>query len=200
MPPAELSRRRMLRIVGTAGAVSAAGVAAATAVATPATAASTSGSATADTVTALPSLGVVGTVADVRPDRLVLRVGRRSMVVVPTADASVYSGRAGSVSGIADMIVGDRVFVQGEDKGRGRVAASSIGSVYDNVVLRIRSVDLARGRVETSRGTLYLTGTLPDVGELEHRLPVGVAVTATTWTDPRDRRTYLLLTELDRIS
>lgn len=198
MSPDVVSRRRVLWIFGAAGA---AGIATAGIAAAPASASSPSASTQMDdTVTAMPTFGIVGTVAKVELDRLVLWVGRRSLVVIPAAGASIYSGRVGKVASSAALIVGDRVFVQGEDKGDGVIAASSVGSVYDNVVLEVESVDVGRQVARTSRGLLHLNGKLPDVDRVQHHLPVGVSIAATTWTDPRDQRTYLLVAQLDQIS
>ncbi len=198
MSPTGVSRRRALQVFGVAGV---AGIASGGVAASAAGASSTSAPAQAgDAVTSLPSFGIVGMITDIHSDRFILRVGVRSLVIVPIAEASIYSGQAGRVTGVAALIVGDRVFVQGEDKGDGTIAASSVGSVYDNVVLKVASVDPAAQLVTTNKGILHLNGKLPDLGRVSHRLPAGVSVTATTWTDPRDKRTYLLLADSDRIS
>jgi hypothetical protein len=197
MSPGQVSRRRALRIFGVAGA---AGVASAVAASPAAADDPLSPSQADDTVTSLPVFGIVGVIADIRADRLVLRVGRRSLVVIPADGSSIYSGHLGKVNSIAALIVGDRVFVQGQDTENGVVVATSVGSVFDNVVLEVESVDAGRRLAKTSRGSLYLDGGLPDVGRVQHQIPLGVSIAATTWTDPRDRRTYLLLTHLDKIS
>ena len=94
MSPGQVSRRRALRILGVAGG---AGIASGVAFSPAAADDPRSPSQAGDTVTSLPVFGIVGVITDIGADRFILRVGRRSLVVIPADRASIYSGRSGKV-------------------------------------------------------------------------------------------------------
>lgn len=152
------------------------------------------------TVTAIPPFATIGTVSSSAGDKLVVQADQGSLTVVPQPNARMYSGAVGDVASMAAFIVGDRVFVAGEVLGDGTISASTVGSVYENLAFQVVFVDPARKMVRTDKGNLRLDGRLPGPRQPSHQLLAGTSATGTTWRDPRNQDSYLLLADSDSLS
>jgi hypothetical protein len=189
----ELTRRDVIRLLG-------AGCLAGVAVVGLSGTAAADFTADSDAIDAQASFALLGTVSAANDRHVTILAGSASMIATPIRGARMYSGVLGRVRTPSDFILGDRVLVQGVKRADDAVSATAISSVYQPIRFTVSWVDKAAGLAGTSIGTLDLNGSLPDVGKVDHSLKNGDTLGGLTWTDPRDRQIYLVLTERDRFS
>ena len=144
--------------------------------------------------------GVVGTIAAVHVDEVVLLVGDRHVSVKPAPGARMYSGGYGATTSLTAFIIGDRVAAQGTLNGA-QMDATFLGSVYRPVTARVQSVSADRSVARTDIGDIDL-----EDAELPFTAPArqavlrksssirkGSVIEGLVWRHPVTRQTYLLV-------
>jgi hypothetical protein len=141
----------------------------------------------------------VGRVVAASPGQVLVRTPQGTRAVTAGPGARMYSGAFGEVEGTGAFIVGDRVAVEGVQRGQ-VVEAVSIGSTFTALTATVQSVSPDGGIAHTDAGTIELhAGRLPFTPQQLKRslrsgaVRLGDVLTGLGWTHPTAHEHYMLI-------